>query len=177
MQYHLGSSTWSILIVCFFFISFFPIAFLNTGNVYSQGPDPERIKELQAEARRANEAAKVDEQEELGRGAIKSGSDGDVISSSGSKVVGGSCSIKSISSCGLNDMVHILYKNLFVIGGIAGVIMISFRGVGIVLSTVKGDVVGLGEAIRKFENVLVGLGILSLSYIILNTINPDILSF
>ena len=52
-----------------------------------------------------------------------------------------------------------------------------FRGVAITIATAQGAVIKRDEAIREFENVVIGLGLLALSYIILNTINPDILSF
>ena len=74
-------------------------------------------------------------------------------------------------------LVNVIYKNLFVFGGILGVFMIMFRGVAITIATAQGAVIKRDEAIREFENVVIGLGLLALSYIILNTINPDILSF
>ncbi len=88
------------------------------------------------------------------------------------------CSIKNIGGCDeRGKLVNVIYKNLFVFGGILGVFMIMFRGVAITIATAQGAVIKRDEAIREFENVVIGLGLLALSYIILNTINPDILSF
>ena len=88
------------------------------------------------------------------------------------------CSIKNIGSCAdKGQLVNVIYKNLFVLGGILGVFMVMFRGIAITIATAQGAVVKRDDAIRDFENVVIGLGLLALSYIILNTINPDILSF
>ena len=58
----------------------------------------------------------------------------------------GACSIKNILGCQLKELVNIIYQNLFVVGGLAGVIMIAFRGISIVLKTAQGDVNGRSEA-------------------------------
>ena len=88
------------------------------------------------------------------------------------------CSLRELSSCkGIEDLVNALYKSLFVFGGVLGVFMIMFRGIAITIATAQGAVVKRDDAITDFENVVIGLGLLALSYIILDIINPDILSF
>ncbi len=89
-----------------------------------------------------------------------------------------SCAFKSIGECkNAEELVNVIYKSLFVFGGILGVFMIMFRGIAITIATAQGAVVKRDEALTDFGNVIIGLGLLALSYIILNTINPDILSF
>ena len=78
---------------------------------------------------------------------------------------------------GIEDLANAIYKSLFVFGGVLGVFMIMFRGIAITIATAQGAVVKRDDAITDFENVVIGLGLLALSYIILDIINPDILIF
>ena len=89
-----------------------------------------------------------------------------------------SCSLRALSLCNnIEELVNAIYKSLFVFGGVLGVFMIMFRGIAITIATAQGAVVKRDDAITDFENVVIGLGLLALSYIILDIINPDILSF
>ena len=45
-----------------------------------------------------------------------------------------------------------------------------FRGIAITIATAQGAVVKRDDAITDFENVVIGLGLLALSYIILDII-------
>ena len=88
------------------------------------------------------------------------------------------CSLRALHKCkGIEELVNAIYKSLFVFGGVLGVFMIMFRGIAITIATAQGAVVKRDDAITDFENVVIGLGLLALSYIILNIINPDILIF
>ena len=88
------------------------------------------------------------------------------------------CSLRALHKCsGIEDLVNAIYKSLFVFGGVLGVFMIMFRGIAITIATAQGAVVKRDDAITDFENVVIGLGLLALSYIILDIINPDILIF
>lgn len=64
--------------------------------------------------------------------------------------------------------------NIAIMGGIAlTIFMIVFQGINVLNS--RGDPSAFSRAKEKIKNTLIGLGVLLLSYVILYTINPNIL--
>lgn len=65
--------------------------------------------------------------------------------------------------------------NIAIIGGIAlTIFMIVFQGINVLNS--RGDPSAFSRAKEKIKNILIGLAVLLLSYVLLYTINPNILN-
>jgi hypothetical protein len=75
---------------------------------------------------------------------------------------------------GLEEVLNFLFRTLFTLGGLVAVLFLVLGGITYMTS------VGAGlkeKAKKRIQATLLGLGILAVSWLILNTINPELLKF
>ncbi len=73
----------------------------------------------------------------------------------------------------LPQYINAIYVILIILGGIIGVLKIAFAGVKYSLSDIVTD---KGAAIKSIKGVFLGLALLLLPYVVLNTINPNLVN-
>lgn len=81
--------------------------------------------------------------------------------------------ITDLKSASLPQYINAVYMVLIAVGGLIAVMRIAWAGVKYSLSDI---VTNKDSAKRDIQGVLVGLAILLIPYIVLNTINPDLTS-
>lgn len=79
---------------------------------------------------------------------------------------------ESLSSDNLSSFVAEIYNLGIAIAVLLAVLVIMYAGIQYIITDNSGK---KGDSIEKVKGALIGLGLALASYLILNTINPDIL--
>jgi hypothetical protein len=81
---------------------------------------------------------------------------------------------ESGGSQSLSSILNFAFRTLFTIGGLLAVFFLILGGIAYMTSEIANK---KDEAKKRIRGALLGLGLLIVSYLILNTINPELLQF